>query len=157
MKGNIEMGIVGADVADTRIESAVFTSDKLVLIAPSSYNAEKISKKELKILPLIFRERGSGSRQALEKVIEKGGFTKADLNIVAEMGSTEAVKRAVKSGVGLSVVSSLAIEDELVGGSLKIVKIPGLPVVRNLYIITHRLKNKSPLCTAFLEFLSRQT
>ena len=156
MNGKIELGLVGANVDGDCIESRIFTTDELVLIAPSSYKTNKISVEDFKAVPLILREIGSGSRRALEEGIKKSGFTSADLNIVAEMGSTEAVKRAVKSGVGLSVVSRLAIEDELINGSLKIVKMAGLPVVRNLYVISHRLRNKSPLCQAFLEFVSSQ-
>ena len=156
MNGKIELGLVGASVDNDRIESRIFTTDELVLIAPSSYKTGKISVEEFKTIPLIFREIGSGSRRALEEEIKKNGFTSADLNIVAEMGSTEAIKRAVKSGVGLSIVSSLAIEDELASSSLKIVNMPGLPVVRKLYIISHRLRNKSPLCQTFLDFLSSQ-
>ncbi len=156
MNGKIELGLVGASVDDDRIESSILTTDELVLIAPSSYRAGKISVEEFKTIPLIFRENGSGSRRALEEGIKKSGFTSADLNIVAEMGSTEAVKRAVKSGVGLSIVSSLSIEDELKMASLKVIKMKGLPIVRNLYIISHRLRNKSPLCQAFLEFVSSQ-
>lgn len=156
MNGKIEMGLVGASVDNDRIESRIFTTDELVLIAPSSYRAGKISVEEFKTIPLILREIGSGSRRALEEEIRKSGLTLVDLNIVAEMGSTEAVKRAVKSGVGLSVVSSLAIEDELKMGFLKVIKMKGLPIERNLYAISHRLRNKSPLCQTFLDFLSSQ-
>lgn len=157
LKGKIEMGIVGAEVKDDAIDCYPFMSDKLVLIAPASYKSKKISPRKLTSLPLIVRERGSGSRKVLERLIENNKLTMRDLNIVAEIGSTEAIKGAVKSGVGLSVISSMAIEDELSACSIKVVEMPGLPIIRNLYIISHRLKNKSPLCSAFFELLSKQT
>jgi DNA-binding transcriptional LysR family regulator len=157
LEGKVEIGVVGARIEDSTIENSEFLKDFLILVAPQSYNGGKISKKGLKEVPLIFREKGSGSRLVLEKTFAEHGIDIADLNIVAELGSTEAVKQAVKSGLGLSVLSKRAVQDELVTNVLKEVKTEYLSIHRSFYIITHKQRVKSPLCETFLEFLKKKT
>ena len=152
--GKIEIGVVGAMIDDSRIENNKYSDDELILIAAPSFDEDHISNEMIASIPFIARERGSGSWLAIEKTFSAGGINTRDLNVVAEMGSTEAVKTAVKSGMGLSVVSTLAVKDELARGSLKMVQVDSLPVMRTLYIITHKVKTKSPLCQAFLDFIS---
>ncbi len=156
LEGKAEIGVVGAKIEDTHIENSEFLKDSLILVAPLSYHQTTISKKDLKGVPLIFREKGSGSRTVLEKTIKDIGIEIDDLNIVAEIGSTEAVKQAVRSGIGFSVLSRRSVQDELAHKTLKEVKAEGLSIVRSFYIITHKLRVKSPLCKAFLEFLQKR-
>lgn len=153
LEGEAEIGVVGAKVEDTHIENREFLKDSLILVAPPSYPVSKISIRDFKGIPLVFREKGSGSRKAFEEIIKENGLDKGDLNIVAEMGSTEAVKQAVKSGLGVSILSRLAVQAELAKKTLKEVKVADLSIVRSFYIITHKLRAKSPICQAFLEFL----
>lgn len=153
LEGEAEIGVVGAKVEDTHIENREFLKDSLILVAPPSYPVSKISIRDFKGIPLVFREKGSGSRKAFEEIIKENGLDKGDLNIVAEMGSTEAVKQAVKSGLGVSILSRLAVQAELAKKTLKEVKVADLSIVRSFYIITHKLRAKSPICQTFLEFL----
>ena len=99
------------------------------------------------------REPGSGSRQALERALEAPGRSLGDMQVIAEMGSTSAIKQAVKAGVGLSIMSSRAAEDECRHGLLGCVKLKDLAVTRHFYVVTHASRSRSPLCRAFLEFL----
>tara|TARA_B100000315_G_scaffold259397_1_gene315283 strand:+ start:13294 stop:14175 length:882 start_codon:yes stop_codon:yes gene_type:complete len=153
LEGKAEIGVVGARIEDIRIESREFMRDSLIFVAPPSFSKTKISIKDLIKIPLILREKGSGSRKAFEKIIKKNALENEDLNIVAEMGSTEAVKQSVKSGLGLSVLSRLAVQEELSNNTLKEVKVPHLSMVRSLYILTNKQRVKSPLCHVFLEYL----
>jgi DNA-binding transcriptional LysR family regulator len=75
------------------------------------------------------------------------------MQVVAEMGSTSAIKQAVKAGVGVSIVSSRAVEDECRHGLLAGVRLTGLVVTRQFYVVVHAGRSRSPLCQAFLEFL----
>lgn len=152
--GKIEIGIVGAMIDDSRIENIKYSDDELILIAAPSYTDNHLTNDMIRRIPFITRERGSGSWLAIEKEFSANGIEADKLNIVAEMGSTEAIKTAVRSGLGLSVVSTLAVKDELARGSLKMIEIDCLPITRKLYIITHKAKAKSPLCQAFLDFIS---
>ena len=108
---------------------------------------------ELRTEPLIVREPGSGSRQALERALEATGASLGEMHVIAEMGSTGAIKQAVKAGVGVSIMSSRAAEDECRYGLLACVKLKDLVVKRHFYVVTHASRSRSPLCRAFLDFL----
>lgn len=144
--GKIEIGIVGAMIDDSRIDNIKYSDDELILIAAPSYKDDHLTDDMIGSIPFIAREVGSGSWLAIERAFSAKGLDAGRLNIVAEMGSTEAVKTAVRTGLGLSVVSTLAVKDDLARGSLKRIEIDCLPITRELYIITHKMKAKSPLC-----------
>jgi len=154
INGEVEVGIVGAKTEDSRLDNTRFIDDELIFVASPSYADESLSVGVLENVPLIARERGSGSWASVEKALAQLGVNSHNLNIVAEMGSTEAVKRGVKAGMGISVLSTMAVKDDLLAGSLKTLKADGFPIKRTLYIITHRMRAKSPICRAFLDFLS---
>ncbi len=99
------------------------------------------------------REPGSGSRQALEVALDEAGADLAGLRVIAEMGSTSAIKQAVKAGVGVSIMSKRAVEEECKHGLLWCVKIKDLRFTRHFYVVTHAGRSRSPLCQAFLDFL----
>ena len=157
VNGDVELGFVGGAVDDKVLQSTLFAMDELVLIASPSFLKKSITMEELEAEPLVFREKGSGSRNALEKWMQKSSLSIDDFYIAAEMGSTEAIKQSVKSGLGLSVISKLAVTEELADGRLKEVKLPGLPIKRNLYIISHKLRSKSPICMAFIDYLTKDS
>ena len=95
--------------------------DELVLVVPPGHpwnGRHEATLDELRAEPLIVREPGSGSRQALERALEAAGRSLGDMQVIAEMGSTSAIKQAVKAGVGLSIMSSRAAEDECRHGLL---------------------------------------
>jgi len=115
-----------------------------------------VSLDELRREPMVMRERGSGSREAVEHVLEKAGVTLASFRIVGEMGSTQAVKQAVRAGVGVALISRRAVDDECRAGLVACVKVKDLEVARSFYLVTHRDRTRSPLAQAFLDFLESQ-
>lgn len=149
----VELAVIGAPTNNASIECRELWKDELLLIAPPSFGARKVSMENFRKVPLIFRERGSGTRASFEKAIEEFGLRMGDLNIVGEMGSTEAIKGAIRAEMGLSVLSSLAVQDDLTRGTLKKIDVPGLPISRNFYIITHRLRDKGLPYQAFVDML----
>jgi DNA-binding transcriptional LysR family regulator len=156
LDGQVDAGVVGADPQGRGLEVKPLMPDELVLVVPASHSWQGRSTAtldELRTEPLIVREPGSGSRQTLEEALEAAGRSLADMRIVAEMGSTSAIKQAVKAGVGVSVMSSRAVEDECRLGLLGCIKFQDLPVMRHFYVVTHASRSRSPLCRAFLEFL----
>lgn len=154
--GECEIGMVGSMVEDNRLEYSEFVKDELVIIASSSYPAagkKGITSSELTSVPFVMREKGSGSRMTIEKRLLEAGVDPYRINIVAEMGSTEAVKQAVKAGLGVSIVSSVAVAEDLRHNSLKVIPFNGKRFLRNFYISTHRGRTMSPIGLAFLDFL----
>src|SRR5262249_58871686 len=112
-------------------------------------NRSQIRLAELQAEPLLLRERGSGTRAALENALADAHLDLRAFRVVGEMGSTQAVKQAVKAGVGVSVISRRAVEEEFRGGSLSCLAIRDLKVARSFYLATHRERSRSPLAAAF--------
>jgi DNA-binding transcriptional LysR family regulator len=156
LAGQVELGVVGARPDHRALEATELMPDELVVVVPPGHawtGRRIVTLDELKSEPLIVREGGSGSRRALETVLEELGSGLAEMRVVAEFGSTSAVKQAVKAGVGVSVISRRAVEEECQHGLLGCLKIKDLKLTRQFYVVTHGMRSRSPLCQSFLDFL----
>jgi len=156
LDGDCEVGVVGSKVDDKRLEYSEFLKDELILISSPEYPLPKegaITAKELGSIPFVTRERGSGSRMTIEKRLLEMGIDPSRINVVGEMGSTEAVKQAVKAGLGVSFVSSMAVTEELRYKTLKAVPFKGKRFSRSFYTVSHHGRTMSTIGQAFLEFL----
>ena len=102
----------------------------------------------------MIREKGSGTREALEECLrETAGPGLPLLNIAAELGSSEAVKEAIIAGLGISVISVHAIRRELKSGILAALAIEGCPIERSFYLIYRRQFDLMTHHKIFLEFI----
>ena len=157
----VEIGMVGARINHPSVRYEPFEGDRLILVAlPEDplLKMKGVTLKDLVEAPFILREHGSGTRMALQRSLQEVSLGFNDLNIVAEMGSTQAVVQAVKGGVGVSILSNRAVEDELRFGVLQSVPVEGFSINRDFFLVVHRNRTLSPICTAFLEFcLSRRS
>lgn len=156
MEGRIEAGVVGALPADKRMEALAVGRDEIRLVVPAGHpmaSNKEVAIGDVKSLPLLIREPGSGTRRFLENALEKKGLDLSGFKVVAQLGSTEAVREAVKGGVGVSFLSTLAVEGQLKRGELAALNVPELDLVRTFYLIRDSRRTPSPLCGAFMEFL----
>lgn len=154
--GRIEVGIVGARSDDKQIRQEPLVEDDLRLAVPSDHKwakRKRVALKELLNEPFIVRERGSGTLRSLEQPLRQAGLDLDDFKIVAELGSTEAVRQGIKNKVGLSVLSAIALTDDVEAGFLRSLSIDGLNLKRYFYLTTHKQRSTSPLCRAFIDFL----
>lgn len=154
--GELAIGVVGAAVADRHLETHPFLSDELVIAVPSSHpwsRKRTVLAATLRGEPFILREKGSGTRRIMEEGLEKAGVPLADLNVVAVMGSSDAVRQAVKAGLGISILSIRALQDDIDAGRLAAVRIKGLPIERRFSIVLLKGRTRSILCQAFLDSL----
>jgi len=154
--GRVELGVVGARPAQRILEARELMPDELVVVVPAEHawaRRHNVTLAEVQAEPMVVRERGSGSRQALEQALGDAGTTLAAFKIVGEMGSTQAIKQAVRTGVGVSLISRRAVEDECRAGVVSCLTIERLDVQRAFYLVTHRDRTRSPLGLAFLAFL----
>ncbi len=129
--------------------------DEIVLVAPIE-SFEKLPSIQLSALadtPLIMREEGSGTRTVVESMLKQAGLGTSDLNVVAEIESTETIKRLVSKGLGLSFISRKAVEDEIANGQMKILNVDELTINRNFYFVYHTKRVLSPLSEAFKDFI----
>jgi DNA-binding transcriptional LysR family regulator len=101
-------------------------------------------------LPLIFREKGSGTRQTMENFIEKN---KLSVLKKMELTSNEAVKQALLAGLGYSIMPLIGIKNELHNHELQIIPIKGLPITTTWRLIWLKAKKHSPVSLAFLKYL----
>ncbi|HHD10916.1 MAG TPA: LysR family transcriptional regulator [Deltaproteobacteria bacterium] len=153
LDGRVDIGVVGSTIKDKNLLPQKFVSDEIVLAAPSSFEKSRISREELARMPLVVREKGSGTRMETERAIREAEIEPEELNIVAEMGSTQALVGAVRSGLGLAFMSRLAIKEYVKRKILKEVKIKGVVIERYFHIITHSKRSPSPATRKFRAFL----
>ena len=155
--GRLELGVVGARMEDGGLEFRELAVDRLVLVAPAGPRWEgraEVDLAELRDEPFVLREPGSGTRLRFEQALAARGADVGQLRVVAELGSTTAVKEAVKAGVGVSVLSRLAVQADLDAGLLATLAVRGLDgLERSFFSVVHGGRALSPLARAFLEFL----
>ncbi len=155
----LELGIVGARSDHRRIAQTELVSDNMRLIVPADHKWAAKTRIEMDQLfdePFIIREKGSGTLKSLEKSLARAGRTPSALNVVAEFGSTASVIQGIKNRVGVSVISQIAVADDLNAGTLKALSVKGLDLSRYFYLTRHRDRTPSPLCDAFIKFIKSQ-
>jgi DNA-binding transcriptional LysR family regulator len=153
LDSTLDVGFVGARDDSGKVVYKSFLNDLIVLIAPAAF-PDIMSLEELKPCPLVVREPGSGTRRCFEAVLKKKGLALSSLRVVAELGDVEAVKEAVKGGMGYSYMSNRAIREEVAAGQLRILQVDGFPPVkRTFYVITKKGRSMSPQVEALLKIM----
>lgn len=156
LKGKAEIGIVGARVDSPELEFSHLASDQMVIVVPNNArwrNVQCIPLSTLAKTPFLAREVGSGSRSAFEREV---GIDLNEFNIVGCLGSTNAIKEAIRANLGLSALSLLSVQEEIDNGIFKTVAIEGLkPIRRELFTVINKSLTLSPIAEAFLSVLKR--
>lgn len=154
LRHELLIGIVGARLSNTHIAYAPFMEDELIAVSsPSLINKNKLTLNELIGYPMILREEGSGTRRETEKILENEGVALKDIKIAGIFGSTDAIKQAVKAGMGISIVSKLSVKDELKFKLLKEIKIAGVEMKRKFHIVSHKKRTLPLAYNLFLEHI----
>lgn len=152
-----EIGFIGKKPAGGKLSSEALWKDRLVLAVPPGHPwAKRRSARlaEISRQPFVIREKGSGTRETFEGCLrESGSPGLPHLNIVAELGSSEAVKEAVLAGLGISVISVHAIRRELKSGLLAALSIDECAIERSFYLIYRRQFDLMNHHKRFLEFI----
>jgi DNA-binding transcriptional LysR family regulator len=151
----LDIGIVGGWINNRKVDGYKWLEDELVCIVPENHKLAR--NQELKISSLlterwIIREKGSGTRRAVEELLMAHEIKRDDLNIYMEAGSTEAVLAMVESGMGISIVSRWAIK-RIEHRKMKALKLDEPDAKRFLYVIYPRQKVRRKTVNNFLEYL----
>jgi len=151
-KNEVDFSLVSILPENLDLNVIQLVQNKLFLIGGSVLeNLRKGSKSKIFTdHPLIFREQGSATRQAMESFIKSKGISPTKK---IELTSNEATKQAVLAGLGYSIMPLIGIKNELNTGGLQIIKYPGLPLLTNWNIVWLKSKKISPLTKAYLDFL----
>ena len=138
----IDLGIVEAPVLNQDLDVEVFRADELVLITHPEHDLAKkkfVKPSDLKDLPFITREEGSGTKSVIFDYFAKHKIDKNNLNVCMELGNSESVKGAVETGIGVSILSKTTIEKELQLNRLSYVPLDP-KLTRNFYFVKKRHK-----------------
>ena len=149
-----DLVIMGEPPKGHGLKSEKFMTNPLVIIAPPGHKLLQ-KKKKLTINDLdgekfVVREKGSGTRECIERYFKK---SKKTFTTTLEMTSNEAIKHAVSAGFGLGIVSLHTIELELLNNHLAILDVKGFPLQRYWHLVTRQGKAISPVTEAFRSFL----
>ena len=151
-----DVGIVEGEIHSDDLHSIELLHDELYLVCSSKHDwvkAKNIQTIELTDVikePIILREKGSGTREIVEREFLKQNVP---LKSSHELNNTEAIKKAVEENIGVAFISKIAVEEELKTGQLKKINVNNCKFTRSFNLIYHKDKYQSPLFKAFLTFL----
>jgi len=146
-EGEYFLGVVGSKGDERGLTYIPLRKEELVVAFPSSHplvQKEKVSLKDLQQIPLIMREKGSGTRKTFEEGLKRKGMDLSQFKVVAELGSTAALKEGVKAGIGAAVISPQAIKDECRCGIMKAFRIEELDLERCFYLVKRSRRTLPP-------------
>jgi DNA-binding transcriptional LysR family regulator len=154
--GAAELGLVGELPRAANLRAKSIAQDDLTLVVARSHGfarTKSIKPGDLLGQPLIVREAGSASRRCVEQAVSKAGLAMTDLRFSMEVNSNDAIRAAVERGVGISFLSTRAIEREIHEGRLIPVAIEGVRPARDLYLITDPQRIPTRVVRVFLDLL----
>jgi DNA-binding transcriptional LysR family regulator len=146
-----DLGLVGRSVTHPQVVTTPLWEEALALIVSPRHPFARrrfVRLDELQDQPFIMSEKDSGVRQITERILSDAGCSP---KVVMETGANEAIKQAVASGVGISIISATVARRELGAGLLRAVPLSGTGIVRQFSVIVHKDKYLSPLLQAFLD------
>lgn len=151
----VDFALVSVLPKKLQVNKITLMQNKLYFVASGKLEVRKglSVKKILEEFPLIYREQGSATRNAMETFISKKKFS---VRKKIELTSNEAVKQAVLSGLGCSIMPLIGIKNELKNKELQIIPIKGLPISTSWNLIWLSSKKLSPQANAYLDFLNQE-
>jgi DNA-binding transcriptional LysR family regulator len=151
-KNEVDFSLVSILPDTLQVEKIELMQNKLYVVNSSKqeFKNKLYDKGIFESLPLIYREQGSGTRQTMERFIQKNNLP---VRKKMELTSNEAVKQAVISGLGCSIMPLIGIKNELQNGDLQIIPIEGFPIKSVWNLIWLKGKNHSPVASSFLNYL----
>ncbi|HEX4007629.1 MAG TPA: LysR substrate-binding domain-containing protein [Acidobacteriaceae bacterium] len=141
-EGEIDLGIIEGPISSRDVFRQKMLDDRMVLIVGRRYpwptqdpHKDTAPVRALTQVPLIMRERGSGSRRVVELALRRAGVRWKDLRVTMELDSIVAIVSAEEAGLGAGFVSEWAIRKELRLGTVRVVQVEGLDMRREFTLI----------------------
>jgi DNA-binding transcriptional LysR family regulator len=152
---DVDFSLVSILPSHLNIEQMDLLPNDLYLVANKKLQLKKSKGGEVQFdnIPLIYREKGSGTRLSMERFL-KGQNVNFSKKI--ELTSNEAVKQAVIAGLGVSVMPLIGIKNELLREDLQIISVPGLPLQTLWSLIWMKGKKHSPVASAYLKYIQEE-
>jgi DNA-binding transcriptional LysR family regulator len=156
LKGELDFGVVGAKWSERGLSWTRMFHDELILAVHPEHpwaDGKPVPLAKVMQEPFILREPESGTRKVFSRILTENGLKENDLREVAEIGSTAAIKEAVKAGIGISILSRCALRDDINYGRLVAVTVQGQTLERSFYLVQRKNRELSPVASVFLEYL----
>jgi len=156
LAGTFDLGLVGAIWNERGLLWTALFTDPLVVAVPPDHPLTALSAvplDELRRHPFLLREQGSGTRKVVARLLEQQGQREADLRETATLGSNEAVREAVKAGLGIAVLSARSVAQDVQAGTLVAVPLEEAAAERPIYLIQRKNREPAPVAAAFLDHL----
>ena len=154
-----DVGFTGTVLEKKHCKYIPFYKDELVIIAPNMEKYRRIQEEcpndisWLEREHVIMREEGSGTRKEAEKQLRSAGVNMADLEIIASIENQETIKKSVRQGMGVSILSRLAATDEAKAGQMLIFPIPGADEGRDINVVYNRNYQLSRSAERFIKIV----
>lgn len=154
-----DVGFTGTVLEKKHCKYIPFYKDELVIIAPNTEKYRRFQEEcpndisWLKSEHVIMREEGSGTRKEAEKQLRSAGVNMADLEIIASIENQETIKKSVRQGIGVSILSRLAATDEAKAGQMLIFPIPGADEGRDINVVYNRNYQLSRSAERFIKIV----
>lgn len=159
LSGKIHIGLIEGNINNTRLCFEPFMQDEIVPIVhqkSSYYRKEKITLDELRTIPIVLREWGSGTLEVIRKAFQQHLLKLNECNLLLQMGSTEGIKNYLRYADAMGFVSIHAIQNELLNMEFKIIEIEDFEIIRHFHFTTLQ-GEQSKLCQLFQKFVRRQS
>lgn len=151
----LEVGVVGAARPQRGLTFEPFVRDELVAIVPPGHHLAgraSVTLEKLACEPILMQQEGSGVRAVLEAAMREAGLRDRDLRVPMELGLQQSVKAAVLDGLGITVISRLAVEREVAEGRLVALTLEGPGLARHFSAVRATGRTPRRLTAAFLHF-----
>lgn len=147
----VDIGLIEGPCHTADIIAEPWLEDELVVFGPpdSPFVQGDVTLKQLAAAPWILREQGSGTREIVDYLLLSH---LPEIHLGMELGNSEAIKHAVRHGLGISCLSRRVIAEQLESGKLKEINVPLPKMVRTLWRIRHRQKHLSSALQRFLRY-----
>jgi DNA-binding transcriptional LysR family regulator len=155
LDGSLAVGLIEGPSLRRDLRTEKFLADEIVVVVPANHEwaGQPITAEQLSKEKLILREEGSGTRRVVEAALRRANVRLKKTSIVMVLDSTEAIKSAVESGLGVGFVPRQAIRKELQLGTLIELTVENLKIERHFSILLPRGPDPSGPAGAFLRFL----
>lgn len=150
----VDIGMIEGCGHKSEFNYSLFSMDELVLVTPvSTHCPDEITLDELRKIPLVLRENGSGTLDVIENILTSHSVRLSDLNIRIQLGSTESIKRFIRESGDFAIISIAALNEELRNNILKVIEITGISFCREFNFIK-RSGAQDRIVEIFQEFAS---
>jgi DNA-binding transcriptional LysR family regulator len=152
----IEIGIVGSTVNEKQFTTEALGHDVILLVARKDHpwcKRSDVQTEELLTVPIVMREKGSGTNDVVDAALRQCGIRQSDLRVCTTISSSEAIKQAVLAGCGVAFISEMAVCGDLKLGELVTIPLSNLSITRSFSLVYRKGRTLSPAAEAFAGML----